>query len=156
MEAATKKSLKNSELFADVEQIVSSGGMIQMHVKGNSMRTLLRNDKDTVELARIEAGELRRGMVVLFRHGDRHILHRIRRIDGNKLIIKGDGNYRLTEYAVRSDVAAYVDRIERNGRSIGYRSCRWHLLTTASLAVKLIRTAYIDTKIAAKKLLGTR
>ncbi len=147
------KTVKNSDLFADVEDIISVGGHIQLRVKGGSMRPFLRDGRDVAELAPVDKAALRRGMVVLFRQCDRHILHRIRHIDGDRLIIKGDGNYRITETATRGDVAACVESILRNGKRIRYRSMRWRLLSAYSLWLKFIRTTKYDMILWVKKIL---
>lgn len=141
---ADRKTVDNEDLFADVEQIIGDGGRVQLRINGHSMRPFLRHDRDTVRLAAIAPGNLKRGMVVLFRYRGRHILHRIRRLEGDRVEIKGDGNYRIREYTTRGAVAAYVEGIERNGRYIGYRSVRWRLLTIWSLSVKAARTLYHD------------
>lgn len=141
------KTISNEELFADVERIVGEGGSVSLRLKGYSMSPFLCNERDSVELAPVGATSLRRGMVVLFRHGGRHILHRIRRIDQDRLTIKGDGNYRATEYADRRDVIAFVSSAQRNGRKIDYGSLRWRLLTAYSLSYKFARTIYTDLKL---------
>lgn len=138
------RTVRNRELFAEAEKIFAEGGRIKLKVKGFSMRPFLVEGRDAVELAPIEPALLRQGMVVLFRRRGRHILHRIRRIDGNTIIIKGDGNYRITETCTRRDITAYVESIERKGRTVGYGSVRWRWLTCQSLTLKLIRTLYRD------------
>ncbi len=148
------KTVKNSDLFADVEDIVSGGGRIQLRVKGGSMRPFLRDGRDIACLAPVDKAGLRPGMVVLFRHHNNHILHRIRRIDGNRLTIKGDGNYRVTEISTRDNVAAQVERIRRNEKDIRYRSSRWRLLTAYSLWKKFLRTLRFDIVLGIKKVLG--
>lgn len=140
------KTVKNEELFADVEQIIGEGGRIRLRVKGYSMRPFLRNGTDCVNLSPIGLLRPERGMVVLFRYRGRHILHRICRIDAEEAIIEGDGNYRQKERIRPGDITAYVDSIERNGRHIDYGSVRWHLLTAWSLAVKSARTLYHDLR----------
>lgn len=125
-----------------------------MRIKGFSMRPFLVNGRDVVELAPVDISRLRRGMVVLFRYDGRHILHRIRKIHGDKLIIKGDGNWRMTEVSKRSEVAAYVCSVERKGRRITFRSPRWRALSAWSLTLKLLRTCYFDLKKTVKKLIG--
>lgn len=154
--ADSTKTVKNSDLFADVEEIVSGGGHIRLRVKGGSMRPFLRDGRDVAELAPVDRAALRRGMVVLFRHQGHHILHRIRRIDGDRLTIKGDGNYRVTELSTRENVAAQVVSIMRDGREIRYRSLRWRLLTARSLWKKFLRTLRLDVVLGIKKILGIK
>ena len=83
------KTVKNEELFADVEQIIGEGGRIRLRVKGYSMRPFLRNGTDCVNLSPIGLHRPERGMVVLFRYRGRHILHRICRIDAEEAGIEG-------------------------------------------------------------------
>lgn len=140
------RTVKNDDLFADVEQIIGDGGHIQLRIKGYSMRPFLRNGIDSVHLSPISAGELRRGMVALFRHRNRHILHRIRRIEGNKITFRGDGNYRRSEYSSRGEVAAFADYIVRGGKTVTYGSMQWKLLSFWSLSRKAARTVYLDLR----------
>lgn len=136
------KNTGNDEFFADVERIVGEGGSVRMRLKGNSMRPFLRDGIDEVELAPVDRVALRKGMVVLFRYQGRHVLHRVRRIDSDRLVIKGDGNYRIEETVTRGDVVCNVSRIYRNGREIVYGSPRWRILTARSLTVKTLRNIY--------------
>ncbi len=119
----------NRLFFAQVEEMLAEGREVQLRVKGFSMRPLLRNERDVVVLAPHRSGEpLRRGEIVLFRYCGRHILHRIVRIDGDRLTLEGDGNYRQQEHCTAGDVAAVACRVIRsNGREIGCDSLRWRL-----------------------------
>lgn len=144
----------NAALFADIEDIISSGGRIQLRVKGYSMRPMLRNDRDLACLAPIPADGLRRGMIVLFRYRGKHVLHRIRRIEGDTLVMKGDGNYRQRETVKKSAVVAYAEAIERDGVRIEYRSETWQRLSAASLMRKHARTLYMDCRNALKRIVG--
>jgi signal peptidase I len=148
------KIVKNSDLFADVEEIISAGGRVQLRVKGGSMRPFLRDGRDIAELAHVDVAALRRGMVVLFRHNGNHILHRRRRIKGDSLTIKGDGNYHLTELATRSDVVAKVISIKRDNKNISYRSLQWRLLSARSLWAKFYRTSRVDAVRWGKRIMN--
>lgn len=120
-----------------------------MRVKGFSMRPFLRNGRDVVVLSPMEGVEVCEGMVVLFRHGGKHILHRVRRVgqDGT-LRIEGDGNYRIIERATLGDVVAWVSEVRLNGADGGFRygSCRWRIRSVLSLIFKSLRTLAIDVK----------
>lgn len=146
MERTTKKIVANAVLLPQVETLLQSGHAVTLRVNGQSMRPFLVHQRDTVCLKPLENHRLRRGMIVLFHYRGRMILHRIRRIQGRRLLIKGDGNYRIVEHATAGDVAGYVSAIGRKGRLIPYRSCRWRWLTACSLAAKLRRTAQKDAK----------
>lgn len=148
----TPKIIDNESLFADVEHIIGEGGSVQLRVKGGSMRPFLRDGRDTVTLVAADTANLRKGMVVLFRHGGRHVLHRIRRIDGDRLTIKGDGNYRMTEMSRRGNVAAVAVSIERNSKTVDYGSTKWKWLSFGSLTLKSLRTPYLTLRRAGGKI----
>ena len=117
------------------------------------MRPFVRNERDVVVLSPIEGVEIRKGMVVLFRHKGRHVLHRVRRVgtDGG-LVIEGDGNYRITERATTEDVVAWVSSVRLGGKGgFSYGSCRWRVRSAWSLMVKMLRTMAVDIK---RKLIG--
>lgn len=146
------KVIKNAVVFASVEELVAEGRSVELTVKGFSMRPFLRNNRDVVVLSPLVGRELRKGMVVLFRHNGQHILHRIRRIEGGGLLIKGDGNYRIVEQASVEDVVAYVSAVKLKGdSSFDYGSCRWHLRSAYSLVFKVLRTVAIDVKRRIKR-----
>lgn len=150
------KTIKNEELFADVKNIIGEGGRVHIRVKGESMRPFLRGGRDTVCLAPISGRTPERGMVVLFEHGGRHVLHRIRKVRGSDLIIRGDGNYRTAEKSDTGHVLAYVESIGRGEGVIAYRSLRWRWLTFVSLAAKILRRVRYDLGRMARGVIGIR
>ena len=138
------KTISNTVLFEGIEEILREGGSVTMRIKGSSMRPFVRNGRDTVTLNALPAAGLQIGMVVLFRYGDNWLLHRLRNINGSILVMKGDGNFRITEHVELTAAAGYASAIERNNRTIIYGSWRWKLLTRYSLAVKALRTVWRD------------
>lgn len=142
-----KKTIPNELFFASVEEMLAEGRSVEMTVKGFSMRPFVRNERDVVVLSPVEGVSLREGMVVLFRHQGRHILHRLRRIEGARLLIEGDGNYRTQEVARPEDVVAYVSEVRlEGGRRFRYDSCGWRRRSALSLARKWARTLALDLK----------
>lgn len=127
--------LSNQLFFAQVEEILREGQEVQLRVKGNSMRPLLRNDRDIVVLAPYHQGEeLHCGEIILFRYRGRHVLHRIVHIDATQLTLAGDGNYRIREYCQPEDVVGITRRIIRpNGREIVCDSPQWRRMSHAWL-----------------------
>jgi signal peptidase I len=148
---ATKRVIPNALFFATVEEVIAEGRSVEMTVKGFSMRPLLRNGRDVVTLSPVAEGDLREGMVVLFRHKGNYVLHRIRKIEGQRLTIEGDGNYRLREEAQRGDVVAMVSRVQKGRGGFRYGSFAWLARSAWSLAVKRLRTVAIDLKRMIKR-----
>ncbi len=156
MNRSKKKILSNDLLFESVEGLLASGLSVELRIKGHSMRPFMRSDQDVVKLVATSAGGLKRGMVVLFRHNGRHVLHRFRRHKDGLLIFAGDGNSLLTERAREEDVVAHVESFERNGKQIRYGSTQWRNLTTYSLIIKSLRTPLFITKQIIKKIIGRK
>lgn len=140
------RTIANDRLFADLERLFAEGGDVQLPVKGYSMRPFLMSGRDSVHLVPVTPDRLRRGMVVLFRYRTGHVLHRIRRIEGQRVTIVGDGNYRQREQVTTADILAFADSMERRGHTVRYGSCRWRLLSAYSLAWHLARRLYYDLK----------
>lgn len=150
----TTKNIANDLFFSSAEEFLREGKSVEMRLIGFSMRPFLRNGKDDIVLSPMEGVTLRKGMVVLFRSHSTHILHRVRRVEKNgRLVIKGDGNYRKTEYATTRDVVAWVSRVIPNGRGRGfaYGSLRWHLRSAWSLTVKVVLNFGRDIKYGLKR-----
>lgn len=150
----TTKNIANDLFFSSAEEFLREGKSVEMRLIGFSMRPFLRNSKDDIVLSPMEGVTLRKGMVVLFRSHGTHILHRVRRVEKNgRLVIKGDGNYRKTEYATTRDVVAWVSRVIPNGRGRGfaYGSLRWHLRSAWSLTVKVVLNFGRDIKYGLKR-----
>ena len=83
--------LPNQLFFAEVEAMLAEGREVQIRMKGHSMRPLLRSERDQVVLTPCtDPARLRPGDVVLFRCCGRHILHRIVRRDGDRLVPFGE------------------------------------------------------------------
>lgn len=147
-EIGTIRTINNAEFFDSAESYLAQGSSVELLLKGFSMRPFLRSERDVVVLTPIRAEELRRGMVVLFRFGGRHILHRFRGCDKRgRLKMEGDGNYRTVELVGPKDVLAYVTEVKRDERvRMRYGSAVWRLRSCVSLAIKRLRTLAISVK----------
>ncbi|MBR2423761.1 MAG: S24/S26 family peptidase [Tidjanibacter sp.] len=147
------KQIANDLFFASAEEFLREGRSVELRVKGFSMRPFLRNGRDVVVLSPVEGVALRKGMVVLFRYRGRHVLHRVRRVDNERLLIEGDGNYRTIEHATTEDVVAWVSEVRLDGgpRGFAYGSCRWRCRSAVSLTIKALRTVAIDVKRKIKR-----
>ena len=120
--------IKNNIFFTEVEQLLSEGQEVTILVKGNSMRPLLRNERDRVILRKHRDEDIRKGAVMLFRYRGSYVMHRVVKIEDDVVIFEGDGNYKLQEIATRKDIVAVVVAIVLpSGKSIGCDSRRWRL-----------------------------
>ena len=122
--------LSNDIFFAEVEELLAEGKQVTILVRGNSMRPLLRDGRDKVVLRKANAEDIRKGAVMLFRYRGSHVMHRVRKIEGDVVIFEGDGNYQQQEVVTRKDIVAVVEAVVRpSGKRIECSSCRWRFLS---------------------------
>ena len=85
----TNIHLSNKQFFPEIIRLIREGHTATINLYGYSMRAFLENERD--------------------------VLHRIISIKGNKVTLRGDGNY-LCEYCTISDIRASVIGFYRKGR----------------------------------------
>lgn len=136
---------KNQKLFhkegsADIEQWIAVTEVIgqekeqipyTFYVKGYSMYPLIRSGKDAVTVVRCNADGLRRGDIILFRsraYDLNFVLHRIYRIEGEKVQTLGDGNLKPDPWINREQICAKAVRIQRGELCIMPQKTGWRIL----------------------------
>ena len=122
------KQIPNDLFFAWVESEIAEGRTVQFRLKGVSMFPLIRGGKDEIVLRPCSAEELRPMDVVLFKYAGKHLLHRILRREGNRLLIQGDGSYVAQEQCTTDAVIGKLQAIVRpSGRMVSVDSWQWRL-----------------------------
>ena len=123
-----KKTFDNAVLLPEIRALVRSGYTVTIPVRGNSMLPFLADGRDAVVLCAQEPGSLRAGTVALVRTNDgRIVLHRIVRLEGRRLWLRGDGNPGQTEEAVLDDVLAVAVAVVRKGRTYPVSGWAWRV-----------------------------
>ncbi len=120
--------LSNELFFAQVESLLSTGEEVEILVKGHSMTPLMLSGKDVAILRSATDADIKVGAVVLFRYRGAHVLHRIEKIEGDRITFAGDGNYKIKEVATRQDIVAVMVAVKRaSGRRVecSEKSWRW-------------------------------
>ncbi len=117
------KTFSNSVFLPEVVRLLNEGHTVTLNLRGVSMRPFLEDKRDKALLRK--AGRLRKGSPVLaeIRPGF-FVLHRIIKIDGNTVILRGDGNLN-TECCLVSDVKAEAVGFYRKGRELLDRTSGW-------------------------------
>ena len=99
-----------------VEKEIEERGSFASVTKGVSLRPLFKTHRDMIVISRIEK-PLKKYDVILYRGpGDEYILHRILKIKGDILIVRGDNNY-FKEYVPKENVIGVLTAFNRKGRS---------------------------------------
>lgn len=103
-------NLPMSEMVGLIEEVISGAGEFRLYPRGTSMLPLIRQGKDSVIL--VKPGLLSIGDIILYkRKNGQFVLHRIVKMNGEKLVICGD-NQTTLEYGITvSDVIAKVKAI---------------------------------------------
>jgi len=108
----------NTSLFLQnaIEQQISGGGLVTLHVTGRSMRPYLSGTgNESVVVSRHIPEELKPGIIIVFLYNNRHVFHRIIHKMDDTLIVQGDGNCVETESVESYNVLGIVRYIIRNG-----------------------------------------
>ena len=129
-----KKTISNEVLFGEVCCRLAEGKKVKLRAKGDSMWPFIKGEKDVLVIDPVK--ELKKWDVVLAKVDvNRYIVHRIVKIENERIILMGDGNLYQKEDCRRADVFGRVERIIRNRREINlmsrssrFRSFVWYLL----------------------------
>lgn len=99
---------------------------------GCSMRPMLREHKDIVVIKRLDA-PLKKGDVVVYPgNNNQYVLHRILRISGDMLIIRGDNNF-FIEKVPKAQVVGILKEFYRDAKyynckkSVSYKVYSWYI-----------------------------
>jgi hypothetical protein len=138
------KQIPNDLFFAWVETEIAQGRTVQFRLKGVSMFPLIRGGKDDVVLRPCSAEELRPMDVVLFKYKGKHLLHRIIRREGNRLLIQGDGSYVAQEQCSVDAVIGKVQAIVRSsGKAVSVESWQWRLPSFVWWKLGVLRNPFL-------------
>ena len=112
-----RKEIPNRILLGLARDMIREGHTATISVKGYSMRPFLEHQRDRVTLD--APLDLKVGDAVLAEISpDHYVLHRIINIDGESIILMGDGNIRGTERCLRKNVAGVVTHYLRPSRTL--------------------------------------
>lgn len=88
--------------------------MVEFSPRGVSMRPFIEGGRDRVILKTCK--EPRVGMIVLARVNNTFVLHRIYKIKGEEIILRGDGNLKGEEVCTEADIIGRVVQIKIMGK----------------------------------------
>lgn len=112
-----KVTVPNAVLLGEVGRLVEKGDKVTLLTKGSSMLPFIAGEKDSVLLE--SPSELYPGLIALAQIRKGHyVLHRIMEIDGDKVVLMGDGNLHGCEVCHKDNIVAVVSRIIKKDRQI--------------------------------------
>ena len=98
------------EIIAEAIRLVENGESVTLPVNGHSMLPFIVGWRDCVilrKLAQPKVGDV----VVAWIDGGRYVLHRIIRIEHDRVTLMGDGNIKETEHCRLGDVKALATHV---------------------------------------------
>lgn len=97
-------------IIEEVVKLVGEGISVTLPVNGVSMLPFIVGGRDSVILRRpvkVKPGEI----VLAWVEGNRFVVHRIIRIDGDQVLLMGDGNIACVEHCSVSDIKAVATHV---------------------------------------------
>ena len=119
--------MTDNEFIEEAIRLVREGVSVTLPVNGNSMLPFIIGGKESVILQKPE--QLIVGDVVLaWADGYRYVVHRIVRIDGERVTLMGDGNLVGTEHCILNDIKARVTHVVDAKKRTHYLYKGWRKL----------------------------
>ncbi len=113
--------------FKTFEELLSQDGYLVYTNVGGSMLPLLRQRRDIIEIRKKGPGRCQKYDVVLYKRGDKYILHRILKVLPEGYIIAGDNNTFLETDIKDENILGVMVRVIRNGKSITMDDWKYRL-----------------------------
>lgn len=102
--------MDDKTIIEEAIRLVDDGVYVTLPVNGTSMLPFIIGGKERVVLGQPTSFVV--GDVVLaWVDGCRYVVHRILSIDGDQVVLMGDGNIRGVEHCLRQDVKARVSHV---------------------------------------------
>ena len=107
--------MTDEQIIQEAVRLVQDGVSVTFPVKGRSMLPFITGGRESVILQK--PGSLHRGQVVLAQVGpDRYVVHRIIKVEPDRITLMGDGNIRGTESCTPANVLAIATHVvDENG-----------------------------------------
>jgi hypothetical protein len=112
--------MTDTEIINEAIRLVEEGVSVTLPVNGRSMLPFIIGGRESVILQQTpKQGETRQGapqmklgdVVLAWVEGNRYVVHRIIRIDGDRVTLMGDGNLVGTEHCRLSDIKAIATHV---------------------------------------------
>ena len=120
--------MKDNEIIEEAIRLAREGVNVTLPVNGNSMLPFIIGGKESVIL-HSQGGIVDVGDVVLaWVDGNRYVVHRIIKLDYDRVTLMGDGNVRGTEHCLLKDIKARVTHVVSADNKKRDLHNRWRML----------------------------
>ena len=137
----------------DIEKLLAEGENVQAPVNGYSMSPLLTPGRDFVLLTPYTGQQLKKHDVILFRRiNDRLILHRIHKINDDRVYCIGDNQVQIEGPLELDQIKGVAYGFIRNGKTISTDSISYRLSSFLWTLTRPVRPLIHKTVSTYKKL----
>ena len=143
---------ENSGGQIDFEEYLDKYGSLTYKNKGVSMMPLLRQDRDLFTIEKKVQDRCRKYDVVLYKTGEKYILHRVIKVVPDGYVIRGDNTYHK-EFKTDRDILGVMTGFQRDGRDHKVTEFGYKLYSVIRCASYPLRALYLKLRHAAGKLL---
>lgn len=105
---------------SNIEEIIARDGAFVSTISGYSMSPMLKDRRDTVVISRI-AGEIKKYDVILYRAGEKYVLHRVIKVKADHYVTCGD-NCTLRERVPKDSVIGILSEVWRGEEKLDLAS----------------------------------
>lgn len=131
----TEVKMPNAVLLPEIVKMLNEGHTVTLRLRGYSMRPFLEDGRDKALLIKPDKPKV--GDAVLAEIEPKHfVLHRIISIEGDKVVLRGDGNLG-TEQCTTADIRGGVVGFYRKGREKLDRTDGWKWKTYSWIWTRL-------------------
>lgn len=119
--------MTDNEIIEEAVRLVREGVNVTLPVNGYSMLPFIIGGKESVILHRpglIDVGDV----VLAWVDGCRYVVHRIIKLDYDRVTLMGDGNVAVTEHCRLNDIKARVTHVVDAKDRTHYIYNRWRML----------------------------
>ena len=116
--------LPNEILLKEARTLIAEGHDVTLRVRGVSMRPFLEDRRDKIVLTRVQGVNVGDAVLAEIAPG-KYVYHRIIRIDGDDVTLKGDGNVYGTEQCRLKDIAATTKELIRKECHYSLQGMAW-------------------------------
>ena len=119
--------MNDNDVIEEAVRLVQKGVTVTFPVTGQSMLPFIIGGKESVILHRpglIDVGDV----VLAWVDGNRYVVHRIIKLDYDRVTLMGDGNVAVTEHCRLNDIKARVTHVVDAKDKTHYLYNRWRML----------------------------
>lgn len=128
-------------IYALVTEQLAAGERVEFRVGGRSMLPSL-SATDTILLEPLQ-DEPREGDVLFFRHGGRHVIHRLVGREADTYVMQGDNNYGTERVGRDALLARLVSVTRADGTVVATDSDAWLRISRRALRRKKVRNFFL-------------